>query len=103
MEPTGRRTFLGAAGMGAGAPAAGNGAARAASGRVVVGVIGPGGMGSHHIRHLAARKDVEIAYVCDPDAKRLEQAVKLTETGSGKAPKAVKDLRKVLDNGAVDA
>jgi predicted dehydrogenase len=70
MRPTGRRAFLGAAGLGAVALSAGAGAARAA-GRVVVGVIGPGGMGSHHVRHLAARKDVEIAYVCDPDSKRL--------------------------------
>jgi predicted dehydrogenase len=103
MRPTGRRTFLGAAGLGAVALSTGVGAARAASGRVVVGVIGPGGMGSNHVRRLAARKDVEIAYVCDPDAKRLEQAAKLAEAGSGKTPRQVKDLRKVLDDGAVDA
>jgi predicted dehydrogenase len=75
----------------------------AAKETVVVGVIGTGGMGTHHVRGLAARKDVRIAYVCDVDAKRLAAAAKNVEAGGGQAPKAVKDLRKVLDDRGVDA
>jgi predicted dehydrogenase len=100
----GRRTFLGTAGLGAAALASTAGTVRAAASRkVVVGLIGPGGMGSHHLRRLAARKDVEVAYVCDVDQNRLAAATKVAETGSGKAPKAVKDLRQVLDDRNVDA
>jgi predicted dehydrogenase len=100
----GRRTFLGTAGLGAAALALTAGTARAAPSRkVVVGLIGPGGMGTNHLRRLAARKDVEVAYVCDVDQNRLAKAAKLAETGSGKAPRAVKDLRQVLDDRNVDA
>ena len=100
----GRRTFLGTAGLGAAALALTAGTARAAPSRkVVVGLIGPGGMGTHHLRRLAARKDVEVAFVCDVDQNRLAKAAKLAETGSGKSPRAVKDLRQVLDDRNVDA
>jgi predicted dehydrogenase len=104
MKATARRTFLKGAGLGAAAWALSAGAARSAAGsRILAAVIGTGGMGTHHVRQLAARKDVEIAYVCDVDQKQLAGAARLAETGSGKAPKAVKDLRQVLDDRAVDA
>lgn len=67
-----------------------------------VAVIGPGGMGTSHLRHLAARKDVRVAYVCDVDANRLAAAAKVVEQ-SGGSPKAVKDLRQVLDDKSVEA
>ncbi len=104
MPTTERRTFLKEAGLGTAALALGAGAARAADPqRVVVGVIGPGGMGLNHTRLLARRKDVEVAYVCDVDQNRLATAAKEVDAGSGKAPKAVKDLREVLDDRRVDA
>src|SRR5262249_52497645 len=65
-------------------------------------IIGPGGMGMNHTRRLAARKDVELAYVCDVDEKRLANAAKTVEA-AGKAPKAVKDMRQVFDDQRVDA
>src|SRR4051794_1251865 len=71
--------------------------------RVTVGLIGAGGMGSNHLRLLAARRDVEVAHVCDVDGDRLAEAGKVIEKGSGKAPEAVKDLRRVLDDRNVDA
>lgn len=67
-----------------------------------VGLIGPGGMGSSHLRLLTARKDVRIAYVCDVDANRVAAAAKLVEQNGGQ-PKAVKDLRQVLDDKSVEA
>jgi len=104
MSTTGRRTFLKGAGLGAAALTLGAGAARAAEKeRVVVGVIGTGGMGMHHVRQLAARKDVEVAYVCDVDQKRLADASRHVETTTKKAPKAVKDLRQVLEDRNVNA
>ncbi len=67
-----------------------------------IGIIGPGGMGTNHLRLLAARKDVRIKYVCDVDADRLAGAAKHVEQNGG-SPKAVKDLRQVLDDKSVEA
>lgn len=71
--------------------------------RLVVGVIGPGGMGTSHLKNLVGYKDVQIAYVCDVDAKRADAAAKLVESAGGAAPKAVSDMRRVLDDKSVDA
>ena len=104
MNPTGRRTFLQGTALGTAALALGAPPAAAADRRkVVLGVIGTGGMGTNHLRSLAARNDVEIAYVCDVDGDRLAAAAKLVEDGAKKAPGAVKDLRQVLDDKGVDA
>ena len=104
MNPTERRTFLKGLGVSAAALALHPAPLSADdSRRVVLGIIGPGGMGMNHLRRLAARKEVEVAYVCDPDQNRLAAAVKETESRSGKAPKAVKDMRQVFDDKSVDA
>ncbi len=97
-----RRTFLGAASLGTAALAVAGPGQAAASSRVILGVIGPGGMGTNHLKQLCARKDVTVAYVCDVDAKRLATAAKLVESATGKAPKAVPDLRHLLDDRSVD-
>ena len=104
MRPIPRRTILKDSVQGAAALAFAGGPARgAAERRVTVGLIGAGGMGSNHLRLLAARRDVEVAYVCDVDRDRLAEAASVVEKGSGKAPKAVKDLRQVLDDRRVEA
>ncbi len=104
MRPIPRRTVLKDGVRGAVALALAEGPARgSAQERVTVGLIGAGGMGSNHLRLLAARRDVEVAYVCDVDRNRLAEAAAVVEKGSGKAPKAVKDLRHVLDDRRVDA
>ena len=104
MENTSRRRFLQTAGTGAAALAlSARSSPAAANERIVVGLIGPGGMGTNHLKGLLARKNVEIAYVCDPDQKRLAAAAKLVETRSKKTPKAIKDMREVYDDHQVDA
>jgi predicted dehydrogenase len=72
-------------------------------GRVAIGLIGAGGMGTNHLRLLASRNDVDVATVCDVDRDRLSEAMSIVENGSGKAPRGVKDLRQVLDDRHVDA
>src|SRR5688500_6219681 len=59
------------------APAAFGQTAKAANDQLTVAVIGPGGMGTAHLKLLAARKDVRIAYVCDVDANRAQAAGKV--------------------------
>lgn len=71
--------------------------------RLRVGLIGPGGMGSNHLRQLAEQADVEIAYVCDVDAERLDAAARTAEDMTGHRPEGVRDLRRVLDDATVDA
>jgi len=105
MEESSRRHFLrtaaGAALTGAlVAPAIG---APGADERIVLGVIGPGGMGMNLLRSFVSREDVAIAWTCDPDENHRSGAAREVEKAGGKAPRAVKDLREVLDDRAVDA
>ena len=100
MPHDNRRTFLKKAGLGTATLASGTWAralhAAGANDRIRVGIIGCGGMGGRHAEVFAQL--TEVAYVCDPDASRRQQARK----GSG-AKHAVADLRRVLDDKAVDA
>ena len=112
MSESNRRKFLveGAAATAAVAAAANVLAPHVASAddakpaeKIRVGVIGPGGMGTSHLNTLLANPEVEIAYVCDVDAARLEKAAKTVETKSGKAPKAETDMRRLLDDKSITA
>ncbi len=104
MRPISRRTILEAGALGVAALASDAAPSRAAADRrVIVGLIGAGGMGGNHLRLLAGRPDVEVAYVCDVDRDRLAEAGSVVEKGSGKAPKGVEDLRRVLDDREVEA
>src|SRR5918995_1076256 len=68
-----------------------------ANDRITAAIIGCGIRGKQHARELARLADCEIAYVCDPDRDRAaEVAAQLVEQGRP-APKAVQDLRTVLD------
>jgi len=90
-------TAMALAGLPGSRPAAG------ANDRIVLGMIGPGGHGSGLLKSFAAQEDVEVAYVCDPDANRMNQAAGMVEQATGRAPKTVADLRHVLDDKQVDA
>jgi predicted dehydrogenase len=103
-----RRRFLGrgtalVAGLAAG-PALLR-AADAPSRKIVIGVMGLG-RGLDHVKACLTLPDVEIAYICDVDDRRLQRAL---DTIAGlkdrpaRTPQAVKDFRKVLDDKAVDA
>ncbi len=105
MSPTTeRRTFLKGTGAGIAAAALGSYTVHAAQPQKIrVGLIGSGGMGSGHLRQLSARRDVQVAWVCDVDAQRLAAAAKLVEGNSGQAPATTHDLRQVLDDRTIDA
>jgi predicted dehydrogenase len=104
---TSRRKFLKASGAGiAGVSAldwSGTAVAQEAHETVVVGAIGCGGQGTSLARRFAGLNGVEVAYVCDPDANRAETAARTIAEITGKTPKAVADLRTVLDDRSVDA
>ncbi|HRX56137.1 MAG TPA: hypothetical protein P5016_16605, partial [Verrucomicrobiales bacterium] len=58
-----------------------------------VGIIGPGGMGSNHVRTLAKNPRVRIAWLCDVDRTRLAAAAKTLADAGGGTAKTTGDLR----------
>jgi predicted dehydrogenase len=65
-------------------------------------IIGCGIRGKQHARELAQLEDCEIAYVCDPDRDRAALVAAQLAALGRPTPKAVQDLRTVLDDKAVD-
>jgi predicted dehydrogenase len=109
MSDLPRRTFLmqSAAGLaGAAALSAATGArdnhARAndANSRLRFGLIGCGGRGTHVARLFLDLPNVELAYVCDLDQARLDQAM---QNFASSSPQPVGDLRRILDDKDIDA
>jgi predicted dehydrogenase len=88
---------LGAAGVRAASKAV------APSDKVVVGMMGVGGRGTFLTQLFASRPDVEIAYICDVNAKRLPGAVKVVEDKKGKRPKTVGNFQRMLEDKDVNA
>ncbi len=102
-----RRHFLGTAastGLALGlAPTLSTAADQSGSDRVVVGIMGTGGRGQSLASTFQKQKGVEVAYVCDVDKRRTEQAVEVVNKISGKPPKGVGDFRRILDDRNVHA
>jgi predicted dehydrogenase len=100
MADTSRRDFIKVTGATAGVAAlsaASYAAVPGANDRINVGIIGPGGMGSNHIRTLVKQNDVRIIHVCDVDRDRLANAAK-NATQDGRAPATATDMRRLLEN-----
>jgi predicted dehydrogenase len=104
-EAISRRDFLRKAGSAAAgvALAQAGGALRAATvspnEKIIMGIIGVGGMGTADMNYFRANPDVEFAAVCDVDKDRLEQAV---DKAGGKAT-PYHDFRKLLERKDIDA
>ena len=77
-------------------------AAKTASDTLIVGVMGLG-RGLGHVQALLQIPGVEIAYICDVDTKRIDNALKTIGEKTDKRPQTTQDFRKILDDGAVDA
>ena len=104
MNATNRRDFIQQTALATAAASVGPSLHAADAGnKLVLGVVGPGGMGMNHVRTLLSTRDVEIAWVCDPDQKRAEQAAAAVEKTSGQRPRVASDLRRVFDDKSVDA
>jgi predicted dehydrogenase len=104
MSSQTRRDFLKTAGIGTLATLAPATVMRAhgANETIRIAVAGINGRGGDHIKAWLPMKDVEIAYLVDPDtrlyAKRLKQVGEKFA-----APKTVSDIRTALDDKNVDA
>ncbi len=70
--------------------------------KLVVGVMGLS-RGAAHVEALQQIANVEIAYLSDIDEARLGKVQKSLAARAEKAPKPVKDFRRMLDDREVDA
>ena len=102
-----RRNFLGnaalsgaAAGLALNTIKAAN--AAAPSNQVVVGVMGLS-RGAALAGQFAKQAGVQIKYVCDIDTTRAEKCANQVEAVAGKAPQAIQDFRRILEDKSVDA
>lgn len=75
---------------------------RAASEKVIMGVMGLGGRGTFLAESFAKRGDVEVAYLCDPNTRRFARAREAVQEVQDRRPKMVQDFRKILDDKDVD-
>jgi predicted dehydrogenase len=71
--------------------------------RVVVAVMGLNGRGLVLARNFARSPNTEIAYLCDVDSSVLAKAQSEVQHDVAKAPKAIGDFRRALDDKDVDA
>ncbi len=74
-----------------------------ASERIRVGIIGCGIRGKQHASELVRIPDCDIAYVCDPDKDRAAEVAAQVAKQSRPVPKAVQDLRVILDDKSIAA
>lgn len=104
MATANRRTFL-LSSVAAGTALASDNAAAAAqaNNRLACAVIGVRGRGRSFYGPLASRKDTTVAALCDVDANALGPAAQSVEKAQGRAPRAVEDFRRILDDNAIDA
>jgi predicted dehydrogenase len=77
--------------------------ASGSSDKINLAFIGPGGMGTNHLKTMCKRSDVIYSWVCDADSKRAETAAKTIHELTGQTPKVVSDMRRVFDDKAVQA
>jgi predicted dehydrogenase len=98
-----RRDFLTSAAAGGAALALSPQAALAASDKLVVGIMGTGGRGTGLARAFEMQPNVEVAYVCDVDQRRVNAAAEVVNKVRGRSPRAVGDFRRILDDKDVDA
>jgi predicted dehydrogenase len=102
-----RRQFLGvAAATGSAASlalsASATSRAAAPSNRVIIGVMGLS-RGAGLASGFTGQPNVEIKYVCDIDTTRAARCAANIEKRTSKAPQAIGDFRRILDDKQVDA
>src|SRR3954470_18992944 len=73
-----------------------------ANGKITAAIIGCGIRGKQHARDLVRSAQCDIAYACDPDRARAAEVAEIVAAQKRPAPKAVKDLRTVLEDKSVD-
>lgn len=72
--------------------------------KLVVGVMGLS-RGMAHVQAVLGIENVELAYICDVDERRVQKALSTISAGANKPaklPQGIKDFRKILDDKSID-
>ena len=77
--------------------------AQGANEKVVMGIIGAGGMGRSNMSGLLKVPGVEFAAVCDVDKAQQDKALEILKKAGQPDPKVYGDFREVLDRKDIDA
>jgi predicted dehydrogenase len=109
MSRQNRRDFLKTAAAGSFVAAAFTISGTKASGRVLgandrirIALAGINGRGQAHLHEYCRMKNVEVAYLVDPDTRLFASRSKMVEKLGGNKPECVQDLRKILDDKDLD-
>jgi predicted dehydrogenase len=70
--------------------------------KLVLGLIGCGGMGANDMKQLIKKPEVQIAALCDVDKNRMPNDIKTVTDKYGKAPDLYSDYRKMLERKDID-
>jgi predicted dehydrogenase len=112
MPNSTRRTFLEESLIAAGAAAATSLAPHlraaepvrpAANDELQLAVIGCRIRGRVHAAEFARQAGVNVSHVCDPDLDLAEELAAAVEKQTGRKPQVVQDLRRIMDEKAIDA
>lgn len=71
--------------------------------KLVLGLVGCGGMGAANMRNLMQFDDVTVAAVCDVDTNRMPNDINDVEKKYGRRPDVYKDYRKMIERKDIDA
>ena len=74
-----------------------------ANDRVRIAVAGINGRGQTHLTGFGGMKDVEIAYLVDPDSRLFASRSNIVKERAGNTPECVQDVRQALDDKNLDA
>lgn len=100
MKRAGAATVVG---LGASALASASPKPQSANDKLVIGLIGCGGMGASNMRTLMEFPDVEVAALCDVDTNRIPNDYNDVRKKYGRSPEVYGDYRKMLDRKDIDA
>ncbi|WP_026462076.1 Gfo/Idh/MocA family protein [Adhaeribacter aquaticus] len=71
--------------------------------KVVLGIMGSNSRGLFLARNFATMPNVEVGYICDPDSKVVDKTIAAVAGITGKKPKGIADVRKLLEMKDMDA
>ncbi len=74
-----------------------------ANDKLVIGLVGCGGMGAVDMGKLMEKPEVQVAALCDVDKNRMPNDIKSVTAKYGKAPDLYGDYRKMLERKDIDA
>lgn len=75
---------------------------RGANERIRVAIAGINGRGKAHIKAFTGMEGVEVVCLVDPDSRLFEDRTESVEEKTGRRPRCVQDIRKVLDDKTID-